>query len=151
MWNHFLWIFFNLYQLNEKIREKRPVNFYQDNVPAHQNFLTLAELKELKYQLLEHPTYSLDFYHSSWETWNNSFMESVFHRIKRLFLSWNGIWQSVQNITKMVSDYLIIVIVNWSWGRLHWIKVQIHSKVNILSFLLSVFFNQCLIVPVLTW
>ena len=53
-------------QLHDKIREKRPslqkkkIIFHQDNAPAHAAQKTIAKITDLKYELLQHPTYSPD-------------------------------------------------------------------------------------------
>jgi transposase len=53
--------------LDEKIRKKRPglqkkkIIFHQDNAPAHKSALAMGKLRDLHYELLEHPPYSLDF------------------------------------------------------------------------------------------
>jgi len=55
-----------LTRLDEKIREKRPglqkkkVIFYQDNAPTHKSILAIGILRDLYYELLEHPPYSPD-------------------------------------------------------------------------------------------
>ena len=35
-------------------------HFYQDNAPANRSVLAMGKLKDLRYELLEHPPYSLD-------------------------------------------------------------------------------------------
>jgi len=55
-----------LTRLDEKIREKKPglqkkkIIFHQDNVPAHKSVLAMGKLRDLHYELLEHPPYSPD-------------------------------------------------------------------------------------------
>jgi histone-lysine N-methyltransferase SETMAR len=55
-----------LRRLGEKIREKRPglqkkkKIFHQYNAPAHKNVLAMGKLRDLHYELLEHPPYSPD-------------------------------------------------------------------------------------------
>jgi histone-lysine N-methyltransferase SETMAR len=55
-----------LTRLDEKIRDKRPglqkkkIIFHRDNVPAHKSVLAMGKLRDLHYQLLEHPPYSPD-------------------------------------------------------------------------------------------
>jgi len=55
-----------LTRLDEKIREKRPslqkkkIIFHQDNAPAHNSVLAMGKLRDLHYELLEHPPYSPD-------------------------------------------------------------------------------------------
>jgi len=40
---------------------KRKKNiFHQDNAPAHKSVLSMGKLRDLHYELLEHPPYSLD-------------------------------------------------------------------------------------------
>jgi len=51
--------------LDEKIREKRPglqkkIIFHQDNAPAQKSNLAMGKLRDLHYELLEHPSYSPD-------------------------------------------------------------------------------------------
>ena len=56
-----------LTRLDEKIREeshglqKKKIIFYQDNAPAHKSVLAMGKLRDLHYELLEHPPYSQDF------------------------------------------------------------------------------------------
>jgi histone-lysine N-methyltransferase SETMAR len=54
-----------LTRLYEKIREKRPglqkekkIIFHQDNAPAHKSVLAMGQLRDLHYELMEHPPYS---------------------------------------------------------------------------------------------
>jgi histone-lysine N-methyltransferase SETMAR len=55
-----------LNRLDEKIREKRPglekkkIIFHQDNAPAHKSILAMGKLRDLHYELLEHPPCSPD-------------------------------------------------------------------------------------------
>jgi len=55
-----------LTRLDEKIREKSPglqkknIIFYQDSAPAHKSVLAMRKLRNLHYELLEHPPYFLD-------------------------------------------------------------------------------------------
>jgi len=55
-----------LTRLDEKIREKRPslqrkkIVFHQDNASAHKSVLAMGKLRDLRYELLEHPPYSPD-------------------------------------------------------------------------------------------
>jgi histone-lysine N-methyltransferase SETMAR len=50
-----------LTRLDKKICEKRPglqkkkIIFYQDNAPAHKSVLAMGKLRDLHYELLEHP------------------------------------------------------------------------------------------------
>jgi histone-lysine N-methyltransferase SETMAR len=49
---------------DKKICEKRPglqkkiIIFHQDSAPAHKSFMTMGKLRDLHYELLEHPPYS---------------------------------------------------------------------------------------------
>jgi hypothetical protein len=59
--------YFNLItRLEEKIREKRSglqkkkIIFHQDNAPAQKSVLAMGKIRDLHYELLEHPPYSLD-------------------------------------------------------------------------------------------
>jgi histone-lysine N-methyltransferase SETMAR len=49
---------------NEKIRpslkNKKKIIFHQDNAPAHKSVLEMGKLRDLHYELLEHPPYSPD-------------------------------------------------------------------------------------------
>jgi histone-lysine N-methyltransferase SETMAR len=55
-----------LTRLDKKICEKRPglqkknIIFLQDNAPAHKRVLAMRKLRDLHYELLEHPPYSPD-------------------------------------------------------------------------------------------
>jgi hypothetical protein len=55
-----------LTKLDEKICEKstglqkKNIIFYQDNAPAHRSVLAMRKLRNLHYELLEHPPYLLD-------------------------------------------------------------------------------------------
>jgi histone-lysine N-methyltransferase SETMAR len=55
-----------LTRLDGKIREKRPglqmkkIIFHQDNAPTHKSVLAMGKLRDLHYELLEHPPYSID-------------------------------------------------------------------------------------------
>jgi histone-lysine N-methyltransferase SETMAR len=40
--------------------EKKKIIFHQDNAPAHKSVLAMGKLRNLQYDLLEHPPYSLD-------------------------------------------------------------------------------------------
>jgi len=44
---------------NRFAKEKKNI-FYQDNAPAHKSVLAMEKLRDLHYELLEHPPYSLD-------------------------------------------------------------------------------------------
>jgi len=52
--------------LDKKIHEERPslqkkkIIFHQDNAPTHKSVLALGKLRDLHYELLEHPPYSPD-------------------------------------------------------------------------------------------
>jgi histone-lysine N-methyltransferase SETMAR len=52
-----------LTRLDEKIREERPslqkkILLSSDNAPAHRRVLAVGKLRDLHYELLEHPPYS---------------------------------------------------------------------------------------------
>jgi histone-lysine N-methyltransferase SETMAR len=53
-----------LTRLDKKIRKKNPhlqkkkIIFHQDNAPAHKSVLAMEKLRDLYYELLEHPPYS---------------------------------------------------------------------------------------------
>jgi len=55
-----------LTRLDEKICEKRPglqkkkIIFYQDNAPAHKSVFAMGKLRDVHYELLEHPPCSPD-------------------------------------------------------------------------------------------
>jgi hypothetical protein len=53
-----------LTRLDEKICEKRPglqkIIFHQGNAPVHKSVLAMGKLRDLHYELLEHPLYSPD-------------------------------------------------------------------------------------------
>jgi histone-lysine N-methyltransferase SETMAR len=55
-----------LTKLDDKIRKKRPglqkrkISFHQDNAPAQKSILAMGKLRDLHYELLEHPPYSPD-------------------------------------------------------------------------------------------
>jgi histone-lysine N-methyltransferase SETMAR len=55
-----------LTRLDGKICEERPslqkknIIFHQDNAPAHKSVLAMGKLRDLHYELLEHPPYSPD-------------------------------------------------------------------------------------------
>jgi len=55
-----------LTRLDAKIREnrlglqKKEIVFHQDNAPAHKSVLAIGKLRDLHYELLEHPPYSPD-------------------------------------------------------------------------------------------
>jgi histone-lysine N-methyltransferase SETMAR len=83
--------YFNLLtRLDEKIREKSPslqkkkIIFHQDNAPAHKSVLAMGKLRDLHYELLEHPPYfpglaSSDFSLPKTQTvprWSAFFFES---------------------------------------------------------------------------
>jgi len=40
--------------------QKKKIIFHQDNAPAHKSVLTMAKIKELQFELLEHPPYPPD-------------------------------------------------------------------------------------------
>ena len=55
-----------LTRLDENIREKRPglqkkkFIFHQNSAPSHKSVLAMGKLRDLHYELLEHPPYSPD-------------------------------------------------------------------------------------------
>ena len=55
-----------LNRLDEKIRKKslglqnKKIIFHQNNAPAHKSVLAMGKLRDLHYELLEHPPYSPD-------------------------------------------------------------------------------------------
>jgi histone-lysine N-methyltransferase SETMAR len=55
-----------LTRLDKKIRKKRPslqkkkIIFHQDNAPAYKSVLAMGKLRDLHYELLEHPPYTPD-------------------------------------------------------------------------------------------
>jgi histone-lysine N-methyltransferase SETMAR len=55
-----------LTRLDEKNPEKRPdlqkkkIIFYEDNSPSHKSVLVMGKLRDVHYELLEHPPYSPD-------------------------------------------------------------------------------------------
>ena len=79
--------YFNLLtRLDKKIFEKRPglqkkkIIIYQDNAPAHKSVLAMGKLRDLHYELLEHPPYSPDLASSEFYLFP---LVSVFLQIKR--------------------------------------------------------------------
>jgi len=40
--------------------QKKKIVFHQDNAPAHKSVLAMGKLRDLHYELLEHPPYSAD-------------------------------------------------------------------------------------------
>jgi len=40
--------------------QKKKIVFHQDNAPAHKSVLAMGKLRDLHYELLEHPSYSPD-------------------------------------------------------------------------------------------
>jgi histone-lysine N-methyltransferase SETMAR len=40
--------------------QKKKIIFHQDNAPAHKSVLAMEKLRDLHYELLEHPPYSPD-------------------------------------------------------------------------------------------
>jgi histone-lysine N-methyltransferase SETMAR len=40
--------------------QKKIIIFYQDNVPAHKSVLAMGMLRDVQYELLDHPHYSPD-------------------------------------------------------------------------------------------
>jgi len=60
--------FKGLTRLDEKLREKRPtlqkkIIFYQDNAPPNKSVLAMIKLRDLHYELLEHPPYCWNMHH----------------------------------------------------------------------------------------
>jgi histone-lysine N-methyltransferase SETMAR len=59
-----------LTRLDRKIHEKTPslqkkkITFHQDNAPANKSVLAMGKLRDLHYELLEHPPCSPDLAHS---------------------------------------------------------------------------------------
>lgn len=64
-------------QLDTKIREKRPglkkkkIIFHQDNAPVHKGALAMGKLRDLRYDLLDHPPYSPDLAPSDFHLFPN--------------------------------------------------------------------------------
>lgn len=64
-------------QLNSNICERRPslakkkIIFLQDNAPAHKSVIAMAKLKDLHFELLEHPPYSPDLAPSDFHLFPN--------------------------------------------------------------------------------
>jgi transposase len=76
-----------LTRLNKKNCERKPslqkkkIIFHQDNAPAHKSVLAMGNLRDLHYELLEHPPYSPDLAPSasiSSQNSNSSSLVSVF-------------------------------------------------------------------------
>jgi histone-lysine N-methyltransferase SETMAR len=42
------------------LQKKKNITFHQDNAPAHKSVLAMGKLRDLHYELLEHPPYSPD-------------------------------------------------------------------------------------------
>jgi len=40
--------------------QNKKISFHQDNAPAHKSVLAMGKLRDLHYELLEHPLYSSD-------------------------------------------------------------------------------------------
>lgn len=40
--------------------------FLQDNAPAHNSLITVNKIRDLEFELLEHPSHSLDLTPSDW-------------------------------------------------------------------------------------
>jgi transposase len=80
-----------LTRLDEKIRKKKPglqkkIILHQGNAPAHKSDLAMGKLRDLHYELLEHPPYSPDsapLTSVSSQNSNSSSLVSYFLRIKR--------------------------------------------------------------------
>lgn len=63
-------------RLDEEIRKRRPgskkkIIFHQDNAPAYKSVLAMGKLRDLKYEVLEHPPYSLDLAPSDFHLFPN--------------------------------------------------------------------------------
>lgn len=64
-------------RLDEEIRKRRPglakkkIIFHQDNAPAHKSVLAMGKLRDLKYEVLEHPPYSPDLAPSDFHLFPN--------------------------------------------------------------------------------
>jgi histone-lysine N-methyltransferase SETMAR len=89
-----------LTRLDEKIRKKRPglqkkkIIFNQDNASAHKSVLAMGKLRDLHYELLEHPPYSPDLAPSDF---------SLFPKLK-LFLAGQH-FSSNQEVIAAVEGY----------------------------------------------
>jgi histone-lysine N-methyltransferase SETMAR len=42
----------------DPVLQKKKIIFYQDSAPAHKSVLAMGKLRDLYYELLEHPPYS---------------------------------------------------------------------------------------------
>jgi histone-lysine N-methyltransferase SETMAR len=42
------------------VLQRKKIIFHQNNAPAHKSVLAMGKLRDLHYELLEHPTYSPD-------------------------------------------------------------------------------------------
>jgi histone-lysine N-methyltransferase SETMAR len=93
-----------LTRLVEKIHEKRPslqkkkIIYYQDNAPAHRSVLAMGKIRDLHYELLEHPPYSPDLAPSDF---------SLFPKLK-LFLAGQR-FSSNQETTAAAEGFLQIL------------------------------------------
>jgi transposase len=70
----------------DSVCKRKKIIFHQDNAPAHKSVLAMGKLRDLRYELLEHPPYSPDLAPSasiSSQNSNSSSLVSVFLRIKR--------------------------------------------------------------------
>ena len=96
-----------LTRLDEKICEKRPglqkkeIIFHQDDAPAHKSVLAMGKLRDLHYELLEHPPYSSDLAPSDFY---------LFPKLK-LFLAGQG-FSSNQEATAAVEGHFAALTKN---------------------------------------
>jgi histone-lysine N-methyltransferase SETMAR len=74
---------------------KKKIIFYQDNVPTHKSVLAMGKLRDLHYELLEHPPYSPDLTPSDFY---------VFPKLK-LFLAGQRFFFSNQEAIAAVEGY----------------------------------------------
>jgi len=44
----------------DPVRKRKKIIFHQDNAPAQKSVLAMGKLRDLHFELLEHPTYSAD-------------------------------------------------------------------------------------------
>jgi hypothetical protein len=74
------------------LQEKKTI-FHQDNAPAYKNVLAVGKLRDLHYELLEHPPYSqiwLPLTSVSSQNSHSSSLVSVFLRVKRQITAVKG-------------------------------------------------------------
>jgi transposase len=67
------------------LAEEKEIIFHQDNAPAQKSVLAMGKLRDLQYELFEHPPYFPDLAPSdlSFQNSNCSSLGRVFLRIKR--------------------------------------------------------------------